>query len=97
MPYQYLVYIMTNDSRTLYIGVTNDLEKRAAEHRQHAVPGFTARYNVGQLVYYEETSDIRSAIAREKEIKRWRRQKKVRLIESLNPEWRELAELPDAT
>jgi len=87
---QYYVYMMTNHSRTLYIGVTNDLQRRVHEHKQKQVPGFTQKYNITQLVYYEETSDIKSAIAREKQIKGWLRSKKIALIESLNPGWRDL-------
>ena len=69
----YYVYIMTIRSRTLYAGVTNDLERRVSEHKRKAVPGFASRYNINRLVYYEECSDVRSAIAREKEIKGWLR------------------------
>ena len=87
----YYVYIMTNVSRTLYTGVTNDLERRVHEHKQHLVPGFTSRYNITMLVHYEAFTDIRDAIAREKEIKGWRREKKIALIESLNPEWHDLS------
>ena len=72
-------------SRTLYTGVTSDLSRRLAEHQAKALGGFTARYNIGQLVYFEETADVREAIAREKQIKRWSRRKKVTLIEAFNP------------
>jgi putative endonuclease len=89
---QYYVYIMTNRSRTLYTGVTNDLRRRVQEHKRKLVPGFTQRYNITQLVYYEETQDVRAAITREKQIKGWLRMKKVALIESLNPEWRDLSD-----
>jgi putative endonuclease len=68
---QYYVYIMTNKSRTLYTGVTNNLERRVAEHKQKLIPGFTTKYNLTQLVYCEAFSDIRDAIAREKQIKGW--------------------------
>ena len=88
---QFYVYIMTNHSRTLYTGMTNDLLRRVAEHKQKLIPGFTARYNVTRLVYYEETPDVRSAIAREKQIKGWVRAKKVALIEAANPQWRDLS------
>ena len=88
---QYYVYIMTNKSRTLYTGVTNNLERRVLEHKQKLVQGFTSKYNINKLVYYEVTNDIYSAISREKEIKGWLRAKKIRLIESKNPEWRDLA------
>jgi len=85
------VYILTNRSRTLYIGVTNDLERRVFEHKAKHVPGFTQRCNVSQLVYWEEYPLVRDAIAREKRIKGWTRTKKIALIESMNPEWRDLA------
>lgn len=87
---QFYVYIMTNYSRTLYTGVTNDLERRVYEHKHKLVPGFTQKYNITVLVYYEATPDIRSAIAREKQIKGWLRSKKIALIESVNPEWQDL-------
>ena len=82
---------MTNRSRTLYTGVTNDLERRVYEHKSGLVPGFTSRYNITVLVYYESFSDINEAIAREKQIKGWLRARKVALVESMNPEWRDLA------
>ena len=88
---QFYVYIMTNRSRTLYTGVTNDLERRVYEHKHELVPGFTQKYNITLLVYYEATPDIRSAIAREKQIKGWLRSKKIALIESVNPEWQDLS------
>ncbi len=87
MAERYYVYIATNASRTLYVGVTNDLSRRAAEHQAKTYEGFTARYNIGQIVYFEETADILEAIAREKQIKGWSRRKKVALVESLNPGW----------
>ena len=87
----YYVYILTNRVRTLYVGVTNDLMRRVYEHKQKTVPGFTKKYNLTWLAYYEETSDVASAIAREKQIKSWRRSKKVDLIESANPRWKDLA------
>jgi putative endonuclease len=83
---------MTNKSRTLYTGVTNNLERRVGEHKSKAIPGFTSKYNITKLVYYEEGSDINVAIAREKQIKGWLRAKKIALIESTNPEWRDLSE-----
>jgi putative endonuclease len=89
---QYYVYIMTNKSRTLYTGVTNNLERRVDEHKSKTIPGFTARYNITQLVYYEEGDDVNVAIAREKQIKGWLRAKKIALIESINPEWHDLSE-----
>ena len=88
---EYYVYIMTNRSRTLYTGVTNDLERRVHEHRMKLVPGFTARYSITRLVYYESTGDVETAIAREKQIKGWLRRKKLALIDSENPEWRDLS------
>jgi putative endonuclease len=88
---QYYVYIMTNKSRTLYTGVTNDLERRVYEHKQKLVPGFTTKYNITQLVYFEATQDVRAAIAREKQIKGWLRTRKIALIESANPEWKDLS------
>ena len=88
---QYFVYIMTNTSRTLYTGVTNDLVRRIYEHKNKIIPGFTSRYNISELVYFEETSDVQTALAREKEIKGWRRAKKTRLIDSINPKWLDLS------
>ena len=88
---QYYVYIMSNATRTLYIGVTNDLMRRVHEHRQKTANGFTRKYNVTWFVYYETTGDVEDAIAREKQLKRWRRSKKVGLIESLNPRWKDLS------
>ena len=89
---EYYVYIMTNFSRTLYTGVTNDLERRVWQHKKKVLPGFTSKYNITKLVYFEKTSDIHAAIAREKQIKGWTRKKKIALIESLNPEWDDLTE-----
>ena len=88
---QYYVYIMTNKSRTLYTGVTNNLRRRVFEHKHHLIDGFTKKYNITKLVYYEETNDIREAIAREKQIKGWLRKKKIALIESTNAEWKDLS------
>jgi predicted GIY-YIG superfamily endonuclease len=86
------VYILTNDRRTvLYTGVTTDLERRVGQHKQHLVKGFTNRYNVTRLVYVEEADDLLAAIAREKQIKGWRRDRKAGLIESINPDWIDLA------
>jgi putative endonuclease len=89
---QYYVYIMTNRSGTLYTGVTNDLERRMYEHRNKLVEGFTKKYNIGMLVHYEVTDDINGALNREKQIKAWRRSKRVALIESTNPQWRDLSD-----
>jgi len=88
---QYYVYILANRSGTLYTGVTNNLERRVYQHKHKMIPGFTSRYNIDRLVYYENTSDVHAAIAREKEIKGWLRAKKVALIESVNRDWRDLA------
>ncbi len=88
---EYYVYIMTNKSRTLYTGVTNDLVRRVDEHRQKLVDGFTKRYNIASLAYFESTSDIESAITREKQIKGWLRWRKVALIEAANPTWKDLS------
>ena len=88
----YYVYIMTNRTRTLYTGVTNNLERRVYEHKHKITPGFTSKYNIDQLVYYEETNSIHVAIAREKEIKSWYRRKKIDLIESKNPTWKDLSD-----
>jgi putative endonuclease len=88
---QHHVYLMTNNSRTLYTGVTSDLERRVYEHKHGIGSKLTRRYNITQLVYYESCSDIREAIAREKQIKGWLRSKKVALIEAVNPEWKDLS------
>lgn len=82
---------MTNKSRTLYTGVTNNLERRVYEHKHGLVPGFTKKYHITRLVYFEDTPDIQAAIAREKQIKGWLRAKKVALIESVNPKWDDLS------
>ncbi len=87
---EYYVYIMTNRSGTLYTGMTNDLKRRLHEHKSKLIPGFTKKYNIDRLVWYERTSDVRAAIAFEKKIKGWLREKKVALIESKNPEWNDL-------
>jgi putative endonuclease len=91
MDKQYYVYIMANYAHTIYTGVTNNLERRVYEHKMKIVPGFTARYDLTTLVYYESVGDINAAITREKQIKGWLRAKKVALIESVNPEWRDLS------
>ncbi len=89
---QYYVYIMTNNSGTLYTGVTNDLVRRVYEHKHKLVPGFTRRYNISRLVYFESTSDVQAALTREKQIKGWVRAKKLAVIESVNPMGRDLSE-----
>lgn len=87
------IYIMANHHHNvLYIGVTSDLARRVWEHQQHLVPGFTSKYHCTKLVYVETTPDINEAIAREKELKGWRREKKDTLINSMNPEWRDLSD-----
>jgi putative endonuclease len=87
----YWVYVMSSLSRTLYTGVTNNLKRRVAEHKERRVGSFTARYNVDRLVYIEEFDDINQAIVRESEIKQMARRTKIRLIESTNPQWRDLS------
>ena len=90
---QYYVYIMTNAAKTVtYIGVTNDLIKRVWQHKNNLVEGFTKRYSIHFLVHFEETNDVYAAITREKEIKGWRRSKKIALINEFNPTWSDLYE-----
>jgi len=89
---QFYVYILTNKSKTLYVGVTNDLQGRVYVHKNKINEGFTKKYNIAKLVYYEEFSDSYSAIMREKQIKGWLRKKKIALIKSMNPEWTDLAQ-----
>jgi len=88
----YYVYLMASRSRVLYTGVTNNLARRVNEHKRGLIPGFTSRYRVTRLVYFEEFADVRVAIAREKEIKGWVRMRKLRLIEERNPTWADLAD-----
>jgi putative endonuclease len=88
----YYVYIMTNLSRTLYTGVTNNLVRRVYEHKNKLIEGFTKKYNITRLVYFEVFNNIEGAIRREKQIKGWVRKKKIALIESINPEWKDLYE-----
>jgi putative endonuclease len=87
----YYVYILANRAGVLYVGVTNDLERRIAEHRSGLVAGFTRQYNVTRLVHSEEFGEVEDAIAREKQIKGWRRSRKLALIEGSNPRWEDLA------
>ena len=88
---QYYVYILTNKSnKVLYTGMTNNLIRRTYEHKNNLVEGFTKKYNVNRLVYYDITNDVNAAIAREKQIKGWNRQKKIDLITEFNPEWKDL-------
>ena len=89
---QYYVYIMSSKSGTLYTGMTNNLERRVYQHKQKLIPGFTQKYDVDRLVYYETFNQVRDAIAREKAIKGWLRRKKIALIESSNPAWEDLSE-----
>lgn len=89
----YYVYIISNwTSSVIYIGVTNDLIRRMYEHRNKLVDGFSKKYNLAKLVYYEQTTDVRSAIEREKQLKKWRREKKNTLIAGLNPQWLDLSD-----
>ncbi len=91
MARNYYIYIMTNRTHTLYVGVTNDLYRRVEEHRAKINPGFTTKYKIDRLVYFEHFEDIGDAIAREKEIKGWLRRKKIALIEAQNPKWSDLS------
>ncbi len=88
--HQYYVYILANRAGTVYTGVTNDLARRVYQHKHRLIPGFTCRYNIDRLVYFECCSDVHAAIAREKQIKGWRRSKKVELVDSFNPGWQDL-------
>ena len=89
----YYVYIITNfTNSTLYIGVTNNLERRLYEHKNKLVDGFSKRYNLNKLVYFEETTNIEKAIEREKQLKSWKRDKKESLIKNMNPTWKDLSE-----
>ena len=89
----YYVYLLTNaNNHVMYVGVTNDLRRRVYEHKNKLVKGFTEKYNVNKLVYFEQTMDIVSAITREKEIKKWRREKKNNLVIQVNPNWNDLSE-----
>ena len=92
----YYVYILASVSRVLYVGVTSNLRLRIGQHKQKKLPGFTARYNVTRLVYVEESKDVAAAIAREKQLKRWTRARKIALIETANPLWEDLAKELDA-
>src|SRR6185295_19815451 len=89
----YYVYIVASVSRTIYVGVTNDLARRMHEHRTKAADGFTAKYNVNRLVWYEVTGNVSAAIAREKQIKTFNRNRKIQLIEAANPGWNDLVEV----
>ena len=85
------MYIISSKSRRLYTGVTDNLERRVYEHKNKLLPGFSKRYNISRLVYYETCTDVRAAIAREKQIKGWLRRKKIDLIESVNSTWDDLS------
>ena len=91
MRHQYYVYIMASRGKTLYVGVTTNLERRVYEHRSGLIAGFTKKYKVTKLVYHEEISDVGVAISREKQLKAWRRSKKVALIEAVSPLWDDMA------
>ena len=88
----YFVYILASKTRSLYVGMTNNLEVRVWQHKNKSKPSFTARYNIDRLVYFEDYQDVRQAIDREKQVKKWRRDKKVALIESMNRDWRDLSD-----
>ncbi len=89
----YYVYILTNDrDKLLYIGVTNNLQRRVYEHKNGLFEGFTKDYGIHKLVYYEMCHDVKDAIKREKQLKNWRREKKIALIERMNPNWKDLGE-----
>jgi putative endonuclease len=89
---KYYVYLLTNWNNTvMYVGMTNNLIRRIYEHKNKLVKGFTEKYNVNKLVYFEESQDVIAAIAREKEIKKWRREKKNQLVNRINPTWKELS------
>jgi len=87
----YSVYILASKMRVLYTGITSNLVSRVWQHKTKQIPGFTQQYNCDQLVYFETFGDVRGAIAREKQIKGWRRSKKLNLIESMNPRWKDLS------
>ncbi|WP_420127805.1 GIY-YIG nuclease family protein [Longimicrobium sp.] len=88
----YYVYILASVRRTLYVGMTNDLRRRVYQHKTGAVTGFTSRYRVNRLVYFELADSAEAAIVREKQLKGWLRQRKLALIESMNPEWEDLSD-----
>ena len=89
----YYIYILTNwNNKVMYIGVTNNLQRRLFEHKNKLIDGFSKKYNCNKLVYFELFFDISEAIKREKEIKKWRREKKNNLVKSMNPEWKDLSD-----
>ena len=87
----YYVYILSNNSKTIYIGLTNNLTRRIQEHKDKLIEGFTKKYNLTKLVYFESVNDIKDAIRREKQLKNWHRDWKINLIESINPKWLDLS------
>src|SRR5208282_4074381 len=89
--YRFYAYILASISGTLYIGMTNNLAQRVWQHKQHEIEGFTAKYGVDRLLYFESFDDVRTAIHREKQLKGWTRQKKIALIEKLTPSWMDLS------
>ena len=90
--HNYFVYIISNwNNKVIYVGITNDLRRRVYEHKNKLIEGFSKKYNLNTLVYFEQTNSVRSAIEREKEIKKWRREKKIFLIESMNKDWNDLS------
>ncbi len=98
--HNYYIYIISNwNNKVIYIGVTNNLERRIFEHKNKLITGFSSKYNLNKLVYYEQFTDIREAVIREKELKKWRREKKNKLIEDMNPDWVDLSKelKPDDT
>ncbi len=91
--YNFYVYLLTNwNNKVMYVGMTNNLERRVFEHKNKIIDGFTKKYKLNKLVYYEHTTDVNSAISREKEIKKWCREKKNRLVITKNPEWKDLSD-----
>jgi len=89
----YFIYIMTNKYNTvLYTGITNNIQRRVYEHKNKSIKGFTSKYNITKLVYYEDYEDVNAAICREKQIKGWTRKKKDELINKLNPDWKDLSD-----
>ena len=92
MEYKYWVYIVSSRSGTLHIGITNNLERRMREHKSGEFEGFASKYHCNRLVYWEGFEDVQKAIGREKQLKGWRRSKKIALVESMNPRWQDLAE-----
>lgn len=89
---EYYIYILSNKSKVLYVGVTNNLNRRIYEHKNKLLDGFSKKYNLTKFVYFESTKDISEAIRREKQLKNWKREWKIELIEKDNPEWKDLSE-----